>query len=141
MIDISSSSDRGDMIADLMPDLTPLLDVLFMLIIFLVLTINSAPQVFDISLPEDKDNITKASKDNNSISITLFPESNKWALNDQNFSDFNKFKSALVSKYNSSEEKQVMVFGDKSVTIDKLMSLLTFMRSKGIEAADIVMDN
>ncbi len=140
MIDILSTSERDDMITDLMPDLTPLLDVMFMLIIFLVLTINSMPQVFDITLPEDKNNVTKSVKDNNSIVITLFAENNKWALNDTKFNNFSIFKSALVSKYNASDKKRVVIFGDKTVTIDKLMTLFTFMRSKGIEAADIVME-
>ena len=140
MIDISSTSERESMITDLMPDLTPLLDVMFMLIIFLVLTINSAPQVFDLALPEDKDNVTKVSQGDDAISITIFPGADKWALNDREFKDFKRFQSALVDKYNTSAKKEVTIFSDKKVTIDRLMSLLTFMRSKGIEAADIVMD-
>lgn len=139
MINVNSNSERDGIISDLLPDLTPLLDVMFMLIIFLVLTTNAMQQVFDISLPEDKDDVLEVLSENDTIKITIFSEGGQWAINEQKFADFADFKSKLVTVYSSSKKKHVIVFGDKSATIDRLMELLTFMRSKGIEAADIVM--
>jgi len=139
MIDVNLNSQRDGIISDLLPDLTPLLDVMFMLIIFLVLTTNAMQQVFDISLPEDKEDALEVLAENDTIKITIFANDKRWAINNQEFSDFTAFKNALVAAYNDSKKKHVIVFGDKSATIDRLMELLTFMRSEGIEAADMVM--
>lgn len=139
MINVNSNSERDGIISDLLPDLTPLLDVMFMLIIFLVLTTNAMQQVFDISLPEDKEDVLEVLSENDTIKITIFAEGQQWAINEQKFDDFSAFKPELLNAYKNSKKKHVIVFGDKSATIDRLMELLTFMRSKGIEAADIVM--
>ena len=139
MININLNSERDGIISDLLPDLTPLLDVMFMLIVFLVLTTNAMQMVFDIALPEDKENVLEVLSENDTIKITIFSEGGNWAINKQTFVDFAAFKAELMNIYNNSKNKHVIVFGDKSVTIDRLMELLTFMRSKGIEAADIVM--
>lgn len=139
MINVNSNSERDGIISDLLPDLTPLLDVMFMLIIFLVLTTNAMQQVFDISLPEDKEDVLEVLAENDTIKITLFAEGKQWAINEQKFDNFSVFKSELLSAYKNSKKKHVIVFGDKSATIDRLMELLTFMRSEGIEAADMVM--
>jgi biopolymer transport protein ExbD len=139
MINVNSNVERDGIISDLLPDLTPLLDVMFMLIIFLVLTTNAMQQVFDVSLPEDKEDVAEVLSENETLKITIFAQGGKWAINDEKFADFSEFKVALVNKYNSSKEQRVIIFGDEAATIDRLMELLTFMRSKGIEAADIVM--
>lgn len=139
MINVNSNSERDGIISDLLPDLTPLLDVMFMLIIFLVLTTNAMQQVFDIALPEDKEDALEVLAENDTIKITIFSQNGKWAINEQAFNDFSTFKFELLNAYNNSKRKHVIVFGDKSATIDRLMELLTFMRSEGIEAADMVM--
>jgi biopolymer transport protein ExbD len=139
MIDVHSHAERDGIISDLLPDLTPLLDVMFMLIVFLVLTTNAMQQVFDVSLPEDKEDVLEVLSETDTIKITLFAVSGQWAVNDKKFSDFSEFTSELTNSYNASKSKHVVVFGDKNATINRLMELLTFMRSEGIEAADIVM--
>jgi len=139
MIDVNSDFQRDGIISDLLPDLTPLLDVMFMLIIFLVLTTNAMQQVFDVSLPEDKEDALEVLAESDTIKITIFAAEKQWAINEQKFNDFALFKNELKSAYNDSKKKHVIVFGDKSATIDRLMQLLTFMRSEGIEAADMVM--
>ena len=140
MINIDSDSQREGIISDLVPDLTPLLDVMFMLIVFLVLTTNTMQQVFDVTLPEDKEDTLEVLTENDTIKITIFSEGESWAIDDQKFEDFEEFKKTLMRIYNKSSQKKVIVYGDKSATIDRLMNLLTFLRSKGIETADIVME-
>ncbi|MDA0781502.1 MAG: biopolymer transporter ExbD [Rickettsiales bacterium] len=140
MIDVNSGSERKGIMSDLIPDLTPLLDVMFMLIIFLVLTTNTMQQVFDVTLPEDKEDALKVLTEEDTIKITIFAEEKMWAINEQKFEDFELFKKSLIDAYGNSPEKKVVVYGDKNATIDRLMSLLTFLRSKGIQTADIVME-
>lgn len=140
MIDIESKSERDGIISDLAPDLTPLLDVMFMLIIFLVLTTNTIEQVFDVKLPEDKQNVTEGLTEQDLIKITIFDEGNIWAIDDEKFSDFEEFQQLIVKVHSEKPEHDIIIYSDKNSTIDRLMKLLTFLRSENIETADIVME-
>jgi len=129
---------RGNIVSDLMPDLTPLLDVMFMLIVFFLLTANAVPYALDVNLPEDNDEISQAINDPNMLSVTLLPTDSGWKINDTAYQDEDKFKSALKQK--ATDNKKVMIIGDKDVSMDKLLQVMTFLRKNNIEAADIVME-
>ena len=92
MINVNNNSEREGIILDLLPDLTPLLDVMFMLVIFLVLTTNTIHQVFDVKLPEDKEGVANILSEDDLIKITIFSEDNLWAINEEKFNNFENFK-------------------------------------------------
>jgi len=69
MIEIPASK-RGNIVSDLMPDLTPLLDVMFMLIVFFLLTANAVPYALDVNLPQDDEAVTQAVEDPDMLSVT-----------------------------------------------------------------------
>lgn len=140
MIKANASAEREGIATDLLPDLTPLLDVLFMLIIFLVLTSNSLTKAFDIAVPEDSEGVAHDVNDQHTLSITIFSDAGKWAINDQEFNNKDDFKQAFIEEHEKQPDANVIVYGQKSAPIDKLMAVLTFLRTKNIENADIVME-
>ncbi len=137
MIEIPDSQ-RGNIITDLMPDLTPLLDVMFMLIIFFILTANAVPYTLDVNLPEDAEDVVQAIEDPTMLSVTLLPNDNDWKITDVLYQDETKFKEALTAL--THDKKQVVIIGDKDASMQKLLSLMVFLRKHNIKAADIVMD-
>lgn len=137
MIEIPQSK-RESIISDLMPDFTPLIDVMFMLIVFFILTANSVPYALDVALPNDSDAVTQAVEDPDMVSITLLNEDGGWKINDVVFKNENDFKDALKAK--TADNKKVIIIGDKSVSMEKLLNVMTFLRKHNIEAAEIVMD-
>lgn len=137
MIEIPQSK-RGRIVTDLMPDLTPLLDVMFMLIVFFILTANSVPYALDVNLPEDGESIVEAVEDPDMLSITLLADDAGWKVNNQIFDHEDAFKEALKSQAN--ENSKILVIGDKNVSMQKLLSVMTFLRKHNIQTADIVMD-
>lgn len=139
MIDLDSSHERDSIMTDFVPDLTPLIDVMFMLIVFLVLTTNSVPHTFDIALPKDKADVVSASDNNEQITVTLFAEDNKIALNGKVYQDFLSFSDKLQALHQETG-KDVIIYGDKATSLASLMQLLTFMRGQSIPSADIVME-
>lgn len=136
MIDIPQSK-RGHIVTDLMPDLTPLLDVMFMLIVFFILTANAVPYALDIDLPEDTEAISQAVEDPDMLSVTLLAGDAGWKINSEVFETESAFKAALEVKAN--KDQKVIIIGDKDASMQKLMSILAFLRKHEIEAADIVM--
>ena len=137
MIDIPNQK-RGNIASDLMPDLTPLLDVMFMLIVFFLLTANAVPYAMDVNLPTDPESITRAVEDPDLLSVTLLPDDQGWKINDLSFTREQDFKSAL--KETAQGNNKVMIIGDKEVSIEKLLHVMAFLRKNNIEAADIVME-
>lgn len=137
MIEIPQSK-RESIIADLMPDFTPLIDVMFMLIVFFILTANSVPYALDVSLPNDTEEITQPVEDPDMISITLLTKEKGWKINDIMFESEDDFKAALKKK--TQNNKKVIIIGDKAVSMQKLLNVMAFLRKHNIEAADIMMD-
>lgn len=137
MIKISASK-RGSIVTDLMPDLTPLLDVMFMLIVFFILTSNAVPFALDVNLPHDSEAVTQAVEDPDLLSLTLLPDDGGWKINDVLYSDEPSFKEALANQ--AKDNKEVIIVGDKDVSMQKLLSVMAFLRKNDIEAADIVME-
>lgn len=137
MIEIPKS-ERGAIAADLMPDLTPLLDVMFMLLVFFILTANTIPFSLDVDLPTDKDRVTQAVEDPDMLAVTLLADTQGWKINDTLYKEEDIFYNALRTQ--SETKNNIAVIGDKDVSMEKLMNLMTFMRKHGIKTADIVMN-
>jgi len=137
MIEIPASK-RGNIVTDLMPDLTPLLDVMFMLIVFFILTANAVPYALDVNLPEDSEAVAQAVEDPDMLSVTLLPGEGGWKINEATYQTEHAFKEALSGK--TQDSKQVIIIGDQDVSMQKLLAVMVFLRKHNIEAADIVME-
>lgn len=137
MIEIPAQKREG-IIHDLMPDLTPLLDVMFMLIVFFILTANAVPYAMDVNLPEDSEEVTQAVIDNGFLNISLLPQEQGWKINDTHYKVETQFKQGLKEQIEGN--KKVIITGDKDVSMQKLLSLMTFLRKNNIETADIIME-
>ena len=137
MIQIPASK-RGHIVTDLMPDLTPLLDVMFMLIVFFILTANAVPYALDVNLPEDAEEVTQLVEDPNILSITLLPGKNGWKINDISYQAEQAFKESLIAQ--AQNNQKVIIIGDKDVSMQKLLTVMALLRKHNIETADIVME-
>jgi len=138
---IIPDSDREKIIADFMPDLTPLLDVVFMLIIFLILTANPVPYGMEIDLPEDNENISQVIEEPKNISITILAAQNSWKINDKSYNNEKTFKAELLAKHKLDPEISMIIVGEKSVTMQKFLNLIGFLKKHNIDAVDIVMES
>lgn len=134
-----NNNNRKNIIGDLLPDLTPLLDVVFMLIIFLILSINITSFSLEVNLPEDKDNISKVISDKDQIEIHLLP-SNMWQINEKKFEDERKFRNYLLNFYQKNKNRKIIIIVDKNSKAQKLISILTFLKKENIQMADILVE-
>lgn len=134
-----NNNNRKNIIGDLLPDLTPLLDVVFMLIIFLILSINITSFSLEVNLPEDKDNISKVVSDKDQIEIHLLP-SNMWQINEKKFDDERKFRNYLLNFYQKNKNRKIIIIVDKNSKAQKLISILTFLKKENIQMADILVE-
>ncbi len=137
MIEIHTEK-RGNIITDLMPDLTPLLDIMFMLMVFFILTANAVPYALDVNLPEDSEAVTNMVEDSDMLSVTLLPDDKGWKINETTYKTEKEFKETL--KVRAKDNKRIIIIGDKNVSMQKLLAIMVFLRKNNIETADIIMD-
>lgn len=134
-------SEREGILGDLLPDLTPLLDVMFMLIVFLILTANAVPFAVDVQLPSDEQSVSKMVDEEKTIILTLLPEEKGWKLNQDSYTDEAQMQAVLLEQYNKDKEQRIIIAGEKSVSMQKLLNAITFLRKHNIQTADILMEH
>lgn len=122
-------------INDYFPDIAPLLDVLFILIMFLLLTANTPNFHIKVNLPKDEHSISKPLKEK-SIKVTILPESKGWMIDSEIFKDKKSFENRIVKQINNN--KAVSINADKDVNIQKLVYLLTLFNKYGIDTSNII---
>ena len=138
MINISDlKSERSKIEGDLIPDLTPLIDVMFMLIIFLILTMNVALKSFNVELAEDKDNLVQ-DQAVASLDLVIFNNADDWSLDGVKFSSFEELKLELQKRAGNDDDIKINILSDKSVPVEKLVRLLIFTNDQKIDSSNIV---
>lgn len=125
----------------LTPDLTPLLDLIFIVLVFLLLTTNIQIKTMEISLPQTQDHEILNSPDKEVITINIFAEDSLWAIEGNRYSDWDRFTEDLVSTIKNKPNKTLVIAADKSTSVEAMLRLLAFLQKNQINATNIIMDN
>jgi biopolymer transport protein ExbD len=125
------------------PDMTALLDVIFILLVFLLLTANVAPRALEVSLPEEGSESSKPLDVKDPITITLFDDGNHWALDKKEYRNWITFETALADKVasikQSGQDPQVVLAGDKDVSLEQLLKLFSWLQRHDLKATQVLM--
>ncbi|CAH6824552.1 Biopolymer transport protein exbD1 [Vibrio chagasii] len=124
----------------LAPDLTPLLDIIFIVMVFLLLTASVKLESLEVELPSsDVKNVSEVHKD--SISVNILDHEPYWAINGKEYIDWENFKIALLEKTGSTDKKPIIIGADKAANVENLVKLLSFLQENGIPATQLLTDN
>tara|TARA_Y100001956_G_scaffold38148_1_gene37497 strand:+ start:4608 stop:5024 length:417 start_codon:yes stop_codon:yes gene_type:complete len=134
MIKVSQNQNASS----LTPDLTPLLDIIFIVMVFLLLTASVKLESLDVELPSnDSSNVSEVHKD--SISVNLLNREPYWAINGKEYIDWENFKLALLEEVGSGDNKKPIIIGaDKTADVQNLVKLLSFLQDNGIPATQLL---
>ncbi|MGD8172352.1 ExbD/TolR family protein [Vibrio sp. TRT 21S02] len=123
------------------PDLTPMIDIIFIVMVFLLLTANVSVQTLNIDIPKTEEVTQLSRPDKPVISIgILHGEEQKWALDGQRFSHWDAFTQALLTARNEAPDKPFVIAADKKADVESMLNLLAFMQKHQISATNIVME-
>ncbi|MEH6632556.1 MAG: biopolymer transporter ExbD [Halopseudomonas aestusnigri] len=140
---IEISTDHPSEADSLLPDLTPMLDVLFILLVFLILTANSANFSIEVDLPQPQEAVLKQAS-SSAITITLrSPKDDRtslWELDGSSFQDWKDMRKALQTSLQQAPDQPVVIAGDKSASIEHLILVLSFLETQGRTAAEILLE-
>ena len=128
---------EGDILNDLAPDLTPMLDILFILLVFFILTAGAVLQSMELTLPSAVSEELEMVDSPNHILLEI--RSQGYAVNGTAIEIFADFKTAVTSQVKEQINDPVIVAGDKNISMERLLEVLTYLQSEGIQAANILM--
>jgi biopolymer transport protein ExbD len=122
-----------------LPDLTSMLDILFILIVFFMLTVGTVYQSLDLKLPSSISE--ELPHEDLEKKIMLEIGSSHYALEGKAIKEFSNLKEEISMTIQNKPEHELIIASDKSIPIEKLLRVLTYLQSQGIQAANILMKN
>ncbi|HCH6539624.1 TPA: biopolymer transporter ExbD [Vibrio parahaemolyticus] len=132
MIKVPQDNNRNG----LTPDLTPLLDIIFIVMVFLMLTAAVKLDSLDVALPST-DSQAVAEVDKQSIAVNILKDEPYWAINGQTYIDWENFTLALLEE-SKSTDKPIVIGAEKTANIQSLVQLLGFLQENGIQATQLL---
>ncbi|HHC6554396.1 TPA: ExbD/TolR family protein [Vibrio parahaemolyticus] len=132
MIKVPQDNNRNG----LTPDLTPLLDIIFIVMVFLLLTAAVKLDSLDVALPST-DSQAVAEVDKQSITVNILKDEPYWAINGQTYIDWENFTLALLEE-SKSTDKPIVIGAEKTANIQSLVQLLGFLQENGIQATQLL---
>lgn len=134
------SSTSRDSNLSFVPDLTPLLDIIFIVMVFLLLTANISIQTMNVDIPTTSDTAILQSPPADVIAINILATEPNWAIQKQTFSDWESFNEVLLKQHKANPEHSLVVAIDKDVAVEKMLKLLAFLQHNKINATSIIME-
>ncbi|KJY82841.1 biopolymer transporter ExbD [Vibrio galatheae] len=120
----------------LTPDLTPLLDIIFIVMVFLMLTAAVKLESLEVDLPTT-DSPTVSQVDTQSLSVNILKQEPHWAIEGKQYIDWENFTLALLEEYKTNN-KPIVIGADKDAEVQHLVKLLAFLQQNGIQATQLL---
>ena len=123
-----------------MADLTPLLDVVFIVMVFLLFTANVQTLSLPVNLPLATEQEASPTSEPKTITVSILEKEEPWALGEERFGDWALFSAALLDKVTKAPDTTVLIAGDKAAPLGNLVKLMMFLSKHNIQAAQVLME-
>ena len=121
-------------------DLTPMIDVTFILLIFFVITANIAQHVYSITLPEADANYSNQNFKDKTMKITIFANGTV-AVGGQEYQHLATVKKIIRDAVLQNPKINIILIPDTKAETGTLLSLLTFLEGNNIKNVDILVQD
>lgn len=139
MIHHQQKSFHGHALRDLAPDLTPMLDILFIMLVFFMLTAGAVFQSLDLKLPSSVSDELSLVDEPKHMMLEIHAQA--YVLDGQAIDDFDQLKAAVAAGVAANPGHELIIAGDKHISIERLLRVLTYLQSQGNQAANILMQH
>lgn len=136
MIRVGNSSQFDD---ELKPDLTPLLDIIFIVMVFLLLTASVKLQSLEVELPQTETQ-TLQTTESDPVTVNLTAQAPYWALQGRPVESWDEFTQALLKEVKANPDKPIVIGADKAGSVENMLKLLAFLQQHEIKATQLLME-
>lgn len=137
MIGRRRPDERASALGEQAPNLTPLLDVLFMLLFFLVLTANTAQYALELALPRTEESGPPAVAENQ-VTITLYRAGEAVTIDTVTVVGWARARAVLAARIAVQPDAWYLIAGDREVPLQKVVRVLGFLQSQRVERVKIL---
>ena len=123
-----------------MADLTPLLDVVFIVMVFLLFTANVQTLSLPVELPQATAQEVSLTTEPKTLTVSILAEGEPWAIEEQKYAQWEAFATTLLEKVNQAPGTTVLIAGDKEAPLGSLVKLMMFFSQHNIAAAQVLME-
>ncbi|BFM10568.1 biopolymer transporter ExbD [Simiduia litorea] len=125
---------------ELQLELTPLLDIVFLVVVFLLLTANTRLQHLDIDLPSTE-SLINGETANKPIQVGINSTVPVWQLNDKTFAQWTEFKTALERDIAAAPNASILINTARDAQVQPLMELMSLLSQAGITQTQILLEH
>lgn len=118
------------------PDLTAMLDIIFMLLVFFILTSGTAFRALDLQLPSSDQPQLHVAKDAKTVVLGIAAD--HFQLDELKVASLAEVASALTGSYAAGENIHLVIATDKDVPIQRFLDVLAKLKDQDIEVASIL---
>jgi biopolymer transport protein ExbD len=122
-------------------ELTALIDIIFIVLVFLLLTANSRLMTLPIEVPRAQSDQMASLEAHQSLTVTILPKAPHWSLEGQEFDNWDEFKTEFSKQMQLSPQARIIVAADKNAPVQPLMTLLALLQRLNIENTQILMES
>lgn len=121
-------------------DLTPLIDVLFMLIVFMVLTANSAQLAIEANLPSTEESGLSLPSPESPLTVTIRAAGNAYSVDEADYPDWPAARTAMQSALEADPDRPVVLATEPDAPVQRLIDAMAYLQRAGIPDAQILLE-
>lgn len=122
-------------------DLTALIDIIFIVLVFLLLTANSPLLALKVEVPDQAPPETLHSiAEGNQLAINVLPTAPHWAVNQQPLADLAAVERQLRQQLAQAPDTEVVIAADRKAPVAPLMALLALLQQLEISNTRVLME-
>ncbi|RTE66315.1 biopolymer transporter ExbD [Amphritea opalescens] len=122
-------------------ELTPLIDIIFIVVVFLLLTANTRLLSLPVDIPDSDSEISQDESPITPLTISLLNESPAYAIGEQRFDEWSAFKSALLINIADDKERPLSIAAAHDADVEPLLKLLALLNEQQITNTHILMED
>ncbi|MEG3755853.1 biopolymer transporter ExbD [Psychromonas arctica] len=120
-------------------DLTPLLDIIFIVMVFLMLSANIKLQSLEVDLPTT-DTSAMQVVDNKAVTINILAAEPRWAIDGETLPDWTAFQEQLIKMVQEKPDTEWIIAADKTSDVQYMVKLLGFLQQHNIQATQLLIE-
>lgn len=134
----TKSKSRGSQGFDVLPDMTPMLDIIFMLLVFFILTSGVTFRSLELALPSTTDPNLAAAKEDNSVLLQI--NQANFVIDDNDIDNIDALGVYIDEMSQHRSDAELVIACDKGVPVQRFLDVLTLITKKKIAIAKILME-
>lgn len=132
--------EQQDSSISLQDAMTPMIDVIFVLIAFMMLMINVPLFTMDVELPKAVEKPQLAKLDKHVITIGMSITDEVWRMDEQEINSIDELKTALGHKKTElGDNLSIVIQSDKKVPMERIVSLFAALQALELNVSHLAL--